>query len=168
MKFPTPYFDILKREFRADPRSAHICVSGFHSGEPEPPDTSASRMSEALCVATGLVSDRAAIVDAAERGDGRDVLLGRFGYLADLCAHGMARSAKDLAYFLVEQWGRPIELIRPKEEEATQQLVDTCGVVAFLGIEGVHVPGHIDVWDRNECKGEAYWACRKALFWKLD
>jgi Type VI secretion system (T6SS), amidase effector protein 4 len=167
MKFPTPYFDILVREFRHDPRAAHICVKGFHSGEPTHPDTSGTRMSEALCLANGLLRDRAALMDLAERGDGRDVMLGRFGFLADLCSHGMARSAKDLAYFLVDHWGRPQEMLQPKEEEATTLLTELQGVIAFIGLYDETSAGHIDIWDKTECKGAAFWNCRKAYFWKL-
>ena len=124
------------------------------------------RMSEALCIATGLVRDRVTLSQMAELGDGRDVMLGKFGYKADLCAHGMARNAADLAYFLLENWGRPVEFHRP--DDAPHEITDRTGLLAFIDIDGVREKGHVDLWDGSACFGKAYWTCRKVFWWKLD
>ena len=148
-----------------------MCMKAHVTGQPTPAETSAMRMSEALCIASGLLSDRTTLLGLAERGDGKSLLLGRYGYRADLCAHGMARGADDLAYFLFDNWGRPDVIDRPdpEAEELPRPVRHNTGVIAFVDIVGEEkVRGHIDVWNKTSAIGKAYWNCRKALFWKLD
>ena len=129
MRFPTPYFDQLEMNFRADPRSIHLCTAAVSGGEPAPPDTSGIRMSEALCIACGLVADRARLATSSDR-----QMLDKYGYKANLCSHGMAQNARDLANFLLEQWGRPTETIM--RSTARPALMEgKTGLVAFIDID---------------------------------
>lgn len=166
MKFPKPYFVVLCHHFKADPASAHLCQKGFLGGAPSAPETSAVRMSEALVLALGLASDRANILRHETSHDGHAPLLGRYGYRTDLCPHGLARGAADLAYFLQEHWGEPLKFERLTEPPG--RIVDTNGVIAFVDVDGVKAQGHIDIWEQTKCLGEAHWSARKILFWKLE
>ena len=166
MKLARPYFEFLRRHFRTDPASAHLCSSGRLGGAPSGPETSATRMSEALVLAVGLISDRASLLRRTTGPDGKAPLLGDYGYRTDLCPHGLARGAADLAYFLQEQWGQPTCFERLTEPP--QVIVDTTGLIAFLTIDGVKAQGHVDVWDGKRCAGSAYWPARKIMFWKLE
>ena len=129
MRFPTPYFDQLEIDFRPDARSIHLCTAAVTAGEPAPPDTSGMRMSEALCIASGLVADRARL---ATSDDGE--LLKRYGYKANVCPHGMAQNARDLTNFLLEHWGRPSATVI-WSKALPQELHGTTGVTAFIDID---------------------------------
>jgi hypothetical protein len=170
MKFPTPIFDLLTTFFRADPQSTHICRKGVMHGAPSPAETSAARMSEALCLANGILRSRASLLEQVDRGDGKHAMLGNYGYKADMCAHGMARGAMDLAYFLVEHWGQPYSVAEPTKETAKDhELTSRTGVIAFLNLQGEpRASGHIDLWEGSKCIGKPHWNCRKMMFWKLD
>jgi len=166
MKLPRPYFEFLRHHFRTDPASAHLCSSGHLGGAPSAAETSATRMSEALVLALGLVADRASVLRLATGPDGKAPLLGDYGYRTNLCPHGLARGAADLAYFLQEHWGQPLSFERLTEPPPA--ILDTTGLIAFLTIDGVKAQGHLDVWDGTSCLGRPYWPARKILFWKLD
>ncbi len=171
MKLPKPYYELLRHHFKTDPGATHMCTEGFLTGTPSESETSAVRLSEALVLALGLVSDRASIIEnssadsVANQKTQRTTLLARYGYRTDLCPHGLARSAPDLAYFLEDQWGRPA--VFPQPGSAPDELQHLTGVIAFVGLDGELAPGHIDLWDRASCVGTAYWDARKAMFWKL-
>jgi hypothetical protein len=165
MRFPRPYFELLRQHFRTDPASAHLGSAGRLGGAPQAPETSAARMSEALVLAVGLVADRASILRSEAAPGDDSPLLGRYGYRTNLCPHGLARGVADLAYFLQEHWGQPLSFERL--EEPPRAIVDTTGLIAFLNIDGVREQGHADVWDRSRCLGAAYWPARKILYWKL-
>lgn len=164
MRFGTPYFEMLRRQFRTDPGSAHLCPQGFHKGSPAPCDTSATRMAEALCIANGLVTNRAALVADDDDFVG---ILRNYGYKGDTCAHGIARGAKDLAHFLEEQWGHADVYEGLEEETAAARIGRSTGIVAFIGIDDEWGRGHIDLWNTDKVTGHAYWDCRKMLYWKL-
>lgn len=166
MKFQRPHFEVLRHHFRTDPASAHLCPHGYLRGAPSAAETSAARMSEALVLANGLVPDRAGILRLDTGPDGKAPLLGDYGYRTNLCPHGLARGAADLAYFLQEHWGQPQTFERLTE--APDVIKDTTGMVAFLTIEGVKAQGHLDLWERAKCLGKEYWPARKIMFWKLD
>lgn len=166
MKLPRPYFEFLRHHFRTEPASAHLCSKGNLGGAPTAAETSAARMSEALVLALGLIDDRASLLRLATSPAGEAPLLGEYGYRTNLCPHGLARGAADLAHFLREHWGQPLSFERLAEPPPS--LMDTTGLVAFLTIDGVEAQGHLDVWDGHQCLGTAYWPARKILFWKLD
>jgi hypothetical protein len=123
-------------------------------------------MSEALVLALGLATDRASLLRHTTSVDGKAPLLGDYGYRTNLCPHGLARGASDLAYFLQEHWGQPASF--ESLTEPPQAIVDTTGLIAFLTIDGVKAQGHIDLWDQKQILGRAYWPARKVMFWKLD
>jgi len=186
MKLNKPVFDELKLHFQTKPESVHHCSrvvarKGLHRDI----CTSAVRMCEALVLANRMVSSRAEIATLTNSGgDGRGFLLGRFGYRASLCPHGLGRGARDVADFLSEQWGRPtfehegIDLSpRPEDADAQQlsasqqieqQLQGRIGLLGFFAIEGVPAQGHLDLWDQHHAIGKAPWRCRHVVFWKLD
>src|SRR5262249_13188497 len=101
-------------------------------------------------------------------GDGSAFLLGLYGYKNNLCPHGIARGARDVAYFLKEQWGAPTKTFdRPME--APKEIQQMTGVIAFIKLIGNDaVQGHMDVWNVDKAQGHAYFASEKVLFWKLD
>jgi hypothetical protein len=183
MKFEKPIFDELQLEYQADPESVHDC-SRIYRKDPEIDVTaSAVRMSEALVLANRLVRTRADISAlTSEGGSGDGFLLGRYGFKANLCPHGLARGARDLAYFLQDHWGRPTLTAEEFDYHTTEvagggltpldlvkaRFRDLTGIIGFFRIDGFAGQGHIDVWDGSRTAGKAYWSCRKVIFWKLD
>ena len=123
-------------------------------------------MSEALVLANGLVPDRAHILRFETGPDGKAPLLGDYGYRTNLCPHGLARGAADLAFFLQEHWGQPMTFERLTE--APGAISDTTGLIAFLTIDGVKAQGHVDIWFKTACLGEEHWPARTIMFWKLE
>ena len=144
-----------------------------------------------------LISDRASITALCERGDGREWLLGRYGYKTNLCPHGIARGAADLAHFLREHWGDPVTFHRPgltaptpvldhtgaepedqglapaneherARDNVAPKLSQLQGLIAFIDIDRDRAQGHIDIWNLTECKGHEFWNARKIYFWKLE
>jgi hypothetical protein len=131
-------------------------------------NTCAIRITEGLVVALELVKNRAEIAELTSRGgDGKAYLLGKYGYKAKLCPHGIGRGASDVAYFLIEQWGRPTHtFLAPGEAPA--ELADLTGAISFIKIPGYGGQGHMDVWNKTSCVGHGYFDAQKVLFWKLE
>lgn len=162
MEFPKPSFSVLLDDYRVDPGSIHSCPSlgsGFN--------TCAIRMSEALVLANGLARDRAEI--ASLRGNdrtGRSLLLGLYEYQRNLCPHGLARGAQDLAAFLRQHWGNR-NMGWAKPGRVPQKIMNTTGVIAFFDIPSYSGQGHIDLWNRTAAVGSAYWDAKVIWYWTL-
>lgn len=92
MRFPKPSFDALVLNYDTRPESVHDCPFIYRKN-PVSINTCAVRMSEALVLANGLVESREALTALTNKaGDGKRQLLGKFGYLANLCLHGLSGS----------------------------------------------------------------------------
>lgn len=186
MKFPKPIFDELKRHYDTKPESVHECSRIYRKTTAEADVyTSAMRMCEALALATRLVRARADIPALNEvGGDGRSLLFGDYGYKANLCPHGLGRGARDVAFFLQDNWGRPtqewldVRTIFDTEtkdrsvpthlETIFKELKDRIGIVGFFNITGFPGQGALALFDREMFIGTPYWECRTMKFWKLD
>jgi hypothetical protein len=168
VKFPKPNFELLRHHFKTDPDSVHICARSFSSGSPSLTETSAMRMGEALLLANLLLQDRQSLSSLAERGDGRLFHYGLFGYEGDLCPHGIPRGGADLSYFLQDHWGKPAVYRQPRAAEPPGEIVDTTGVLSFIGIDRERAQGHVDLWDKKQTAGSDFWGARKVFYWRLD
>jgi hypothetical protein len=174
VKLAKPAFEELKASYRVDPASVHDCPRIYTKTDGIPDaNTCAIRFSEALVIALGLIDSRKAIGDLGRgssrlgaSGNGKTRLLGPYGYKNLLCPHGIARGARDMAYFLKEQWGKPAEFARPRE--APKDMIGKTGAVSFITIDGYSGQGHMDLWDKTAAVGAAYFDCAKCWFWQLD
>jgi len=169
VQFSKPSFDALLASYDTDPESVHACPF-IHTRDPVNVNTCAIRLGEALVLAAGLVADRDAIAALTRgSGDGRAFLLGRYGYRALLCPHGISRGAHDVADFLRAQWGEPS--VRWDAQEEGQTAPDDAkgrkGVIAFVGIPSFGGQGHIDLWNDDGPEGHQYWNSREILLWEL-
>ncbi len=87
-------------------------------------------------------------------------------YPGNLCPHGYARGAQDLAAFLAKTIGpRTHGWAAPGSVPAAAAGVS--GIVAFMNIPGYGGQGHIDLWNGSETKTGAYWNSETIWFWKL-
>ncbi len=169
--FPKPLFDDVLAHYRVESISVHDCPSIYAKDEASQSvsvNTCALRASEALCLANGLVKSRAAISKLARRGDGKALLLGPYGYAANLCPHGIARGARDLAHFLRQEWGKPSLTWKAQPGgSAPSDIQGKTGMIGFIKIPGYSGQGHIDVWNRTDCVGSGYWNSQDIWFWEL-
>lgn len=177
MKLPKPAFDELRLHYKVSPESVHDCPRIYRKDLGLDLNTSALRMTEALMLANRLVESHAAIASLTSAGgSGKSFLLGRYGYKANLCPHGIARGAADVVYFLKDQWGRPTHSWRDLEpyargtlpEIVQQTLGDRTGLIAFLKIDGHDGQGHLDLWEKKRAVGTTYPTARKIMFWMLE
>ena len=168
MRFPKPSFDALVLNYDTRPESVHDCPFIYRKN-PVSINTCAVRMSEALVLANGLVSGRESVTALTNKaGDGKRQLLGKFGYLANLCPHGMARGARDLADFLRQQWGTPsLSWSGRKEKTPPEEVMGQTGLVAFIKLPTYVGQGHIDLWNATSTVGHDHWDALKVYFWKL-
>lgn len=167
MRFPKPTFDDLLATYRTDPESVHDCPR-IYTKHPININTCAIRMTEALVLANGLVDSRVQIGQLTLKGgNGKGFLLGKYGYRANLCPHGIGRGATDVGYFLAEHWGKPtLTFLTPNEPP--KEIQDRTGVLCFVKIPGYSGQGHMDVWNRTAAVGHGYWNSQKVLFWALE
>ena len=165
MKFPKPAFADLLASYKTEPESVHDCPRLYT--KPVSINTCAIRITEALAIANRLIASRAKISQLNRGGgDGSAFLLGKYHYKANLCPHGIGRGAADVAYWLREQWGAPtFEWKKP--DSAPDKLSDLTGVLSFIKIPGYDGQGHMDVWNKSDAVGHAYWDSAKVFFWKL-
>lgn len=165
-RFAKPRFDALLAAYQTDPETVHTCAILNPTDQDDGINTCAARLSEALVIANGLVSDRLKIRASTKQ---KDVypLLGPYNYklFGNLCNHGIARGARDLGEFLGHQWGRPREFTQLTD--APVELNDKTGVLCFVKIPGYSGQGHVDVWNRTTCVGHGYWDSAKVWFWEL-
>ena len=167
MRFPKPAFADLLASYSTDAESVHDCPR-IYTKDPININTCAIRISEALVIANALVESRVKIAQLTLKGgNGKGFLLGKYGYRANLCPHGIGRGATDVGYFLSEQWGKPTHTFLTPNEPP-KELLDLTGVLCFVKIPGYSGQGHMDVWDRNSAVGHGYWNSQKVLFWKVD
>lgn len=169
MSFPRPSFDALVLNYDTRPESVHDCRFIYRKN-PVSINTCAIRMSEALVIAGGLVPSREAITALTDKpGNGKRLLLGKHGYAANLCPHGCARGAGDLAGFLRQQWGAPsLSWAARKETTPPQEVMGQAGVVAFVKVATYEGQGHIDLWNETGPVGHAHWDALEVFFWRLD
>lgn len=184
MKFPKPIFSELKRYYATKPESVHECSRIYRMKTAEADIyTSAMRMCEALVLATRLVRSRSEIPALNEfGGDGKSLLLGPYGYKTNLCPHGLGRSARDVAFFLQDNWGRAtaqwldLNLVPagedpnvPTYQEAVMSaLSERMGIVGFFNITAYPGQGALALFEKDTFVGETYWHCKTMKFWKLD
>ncbi len=171
MRFPKPPFKILLEHYRPSPLSVHDCAAiSMKHAEADRSEmlSSGVRAAEALVLAGGLARSRSDIAARAARpGDGAPPLLGPYRPKCTLCPHGLTRSARDLAWFLHDQWGKPPKTWQ-RLEEPPREMLEQTGVVAFLEIAGVErVEGHIDLWNKDHAVGQAHFNADKIWFWRL-
>ena len=168
MSFPKPSFDALALNYDTRPESVHDCPFIYRKN-PVSINTCAVRMAEALAIANGLAPSREAITAlTAKTGNGKRLLLGKFGYAANLCPHGVARGAGDLADFLRQQWGAPsLSWSARKEITPPEEVMGQTGLVAFIKLPTYAGQGHIDLWNETGPVGHAHWDALKVYFWKL-
>ena len=172
MKFPRPSFKILLEHYQTSSLSVHDCPRIYTKdteGGRASVNTCAIRLSEALVLASGLARSRTEIGQLTTRGgSGQGFLLGKYGYKNLLCPHGIARGARDLAYFLQEQWGKPSRVWN-EPREAPGDLMHQTGVIAFIKLlEHQGVTGHMDLWNGTRAVGAAYFKSEKVWFWQLE
>ena len=168
MSFPKPSFDALVLNYDTHPESVHDCPY-IHRKNPININTCAIRMGEALAIAGGLIASREAIAALTDKaGNGKGKLMGKFGYRANLCPHGIARGAGDLAEFLRQQWGAPtFSWAARKEATPPDEVMGQTGVVAFIKLPDFVGQGHIDLWNETSAVGHDYWTAGKVHFWRL-
>jgi hypothetical protein len=161
--------------YKTEPSSVHDCPRLYKKdggGDPtldgQTLNTCAIRFTEGLVLALGLAKTRQAISKLTSGGgSGSSFMLGKYGYKAKLCPHGIGRGAADVAYFLTEQWGRPTYSWK-EPSDAPKELVELTGALAFIKIPGYGGQGHMDVWNKTSCVGHGYFNAQKVLFWRLD
>jgi hypothetical protein len=172
MKFPKPSFHALIDNYQVHPSSVHDCPRIYvkdTEGDTASVNTCAVRLTEALVIAGGIIESRAMIGQLTRKGgDGRTFLLGQYGYKNSLCPHGIARGARDVAYFLTEQWGHPTYTWR-KPVKPPHEIQQMTGVIGFIKLPGEEVvQGHMDVWNLDKAMGHAFFGAEKVVFWKVD
>jgi hypothetical protein len=89
-------------------------------------------------------------------------------YPGNLCRHGYARGAQDLAAFLRIKWGTWEQgFAAPGSTPAG--IVNKKGVLLFANIPNFDGQGHIDLWDgsRTKTPGGEYWTANPIWFWEL-
>ena len=87
-------------------------------------------------------------------------------YKGNLCRHGYARGAQDLAAFLRKKWGaRDYGFESP--DAVPSVLNGKKGVIVFMNIPGFSGQGHIDLWDGGKTRTGAYWNASPIWFWRL-
>ena len=170
MRFPTPTFADLIASYSTDRESVHDCPFIYRK-HPININTCAIRMAEALILANGLIESREAITAQSPRySNGKGFLMGKYGYAANLCPHGVARGAGDLGNFLRTHWGPPT-LCFPAQPEvltAPEEMAGRTGLVVFLKLPNYQGQGHIDLWNQSDCVGAAHWDAQKSYFWQID
>lgn len=166
-RFAKPRFDALVTAYQTDPETVHTCAILNPTDQADGINTCAARLSEALVIAGGLITDRAKIHAGRKSGDTYP-LLGPYGYklFGNLCNHGIARGARDLGDFLTHHWGAPKGF--SNLTEAPAELDGKTGVLCFVKIPGYSGQGHVDVWDKDHCVGSGYWNSSKVWFWALS
>ncbi|MEZ4297106.1 MAG: T6SS effector amidase Tae4 family protein [Polyangiaceae bacterium] len=166
MRFPKPAFDDLVANYKTDPESVHDCPR-IYTKNPININTCAIRITEALVLANHLIESRVKIAGLTTKGGtGKGFLLGNYGYRANLCPHGIGRGATDVGYFLTEHWGKPNHTwLAPGEPP--KEIDGLTGVLCFAKIPGYSGQGHMDVWNKTDAVGHAYWDSQKVFFWKL-
>ena len=169
MSFPRPSFDALVLNYDTNPESVHDCPF-IHRKNPINVNTCAIRMAEALVIANGLAPSREAIAALTSKaGNGKGMLLGKLGYRANLCPHGVARGAGDLAEYLRQQWGSPaLSWTARKDVTPPEEILGQTGVVAFLQVPSFAGQGHIDLWNETSAVGHDHWDALKIYFWTLS
>lgn len=131
-----PSFDSLSNNYSMD---AHNCPDISPS-----PNQCAVRLSRAL-IAAGVPMDP---------------------YPGNLCRHGYARGAQDLAAFLRNKWGQ-YEYGFSNPGDVPGQIRGKKGVIVFMNIPGFSGQGHIDLWDGATTKSGAYWNADPIWMWTL-
>jgi hypothetical protein len=171
-RFPKPSFERLVANFNTQRESVHACPFLYRKENLSPTiNTCALRMAEALVIANGLVESREAITALNSRpGNGRAYLLGKYGYKAYLCPHGIARGARDLSDFLRQQWGSPSHTWSAQADAISvpDDAQGLTGVMAFIKLPRYSGQGHIDLWNLTSPIGHAYWNAAKIYLWRLD
>lgn len=167
MRFPKPSFDDLVKSYETDPETVHDCPR-IHTKNPVNINTCAIRITEGLVIANGLIESRVKIAQLTKGGgSGKEFLLGKYNFRANLCPHGIGRGATDVGYWLVEQWGKPTHTwLAPND--TPKELDGLTGVLCFVKIPGYGGQGHMDVWNKTAAVGHAYWNSQKVLFWKVE
>lgn len=167
MRFPKPSFDELVKNYNTEAETVHDCPR-IYTKNPVNINTCAIRMTEALVIANGLIDNRVKIAQLTTAGGtGKGFLLGHYDFRANLCPHGIGRGAADVGYWLAEQWGRPTHtFLQPKT--TPKELQNLTGVLCFVKIPTYGGQGHVDVWNRTDAVGHAYWESQKVLFWALQ
>ncbi len=165
-RFSKPRFDVLLANYKTDPETVHTCAILNPTASYDGINTCAARLSEALCIANGLASDRTKIREGQKKGDDYP-LLGPYGYrvFGNLCNHGIARGARELGEFLAHNWGQPKGFTGLTDAPADIQ--GKTGVLCFVKIPGYSGQGHVDVWNKTGCVGHGYWDASKVWFWEL-
>lgn len=171
MRFPKPSFSDLLANYSTDRESVHDCPFMYRK-HPININTCALRMAEALILANGLAESREAIAKLTPRfSNGKGFLMGKYGYLANLCPHGVARGAGDLGNFLRQQWGPPTLCFTTPQDEpliAPEEMSGRRGLLVFYKLPNYVGQGHTDVWNETDAVGAAHWDAQRSLFWALD
>lgn len=167
MRFPKPSFDDIVKNYHVDPETVHDCPR-LYTKNPVSLNTCAIRITEALVIANALIANRVLIGGLTTRGgDGKGFLLGKYNFRANLCPHGIGRGATDVGFFLGEHWGKPTHtFLAPGAMPA--ELDGLTGVLCFAKIPNYSGQGHMDVWNKTDAIGHAYWDAQKVMFWKVE
>ena len=95
----------------------------------------------------------------------KDIFRGS-NYSGNLCPHGYARGAQDLAAFLSKEIGsRTHGWASPGSVPAGA--ANAQGIICFMNIPGYGGQGHIDLWNGSETKTGAYWDSETIWLWAL-
>lgn len=115
-------------------------------------------------------------------------LFGKYNYPNNLCPHGIPRGSWDLAGFLTKQWGTTKSWVRndmiAKEIPLAAvpntmftfmfpTLFNKTGILAFYKLrepDGTvwSGQGHIDLWNKTDIVGDAYWDSQEIRFYQID
>ena len=96
-------------------------------------------------------------------------------YTGNICPHGYARGAQDLAAFLRKIWGsQTVGWSAQKDNmDAFSNSLNKKGIICFMNIPGFAGQGHIDLWDGTKSKpvertrrGQ-YWHSSTIWLWVL-
>lgn len=171
-RFPKPAFQDLVANYSTVRESIHACRFLYNKDDLSPDiNTCALRMSEGLVIANGLIESREAITASTDVfSNGRALLLGQYGYKANLCPHGIGRGARDVSDFLRQQWGSPSLSWGAQDniDAVPDDIQGLTGVVAFVKLPGYTGQGHVDVWSEDHAIGNAHWDAEQIYFWRLD
>lgn len=87
-------------------------------------------------------------------------------YPGNVCPHGYARGAQDLAAFLAKEIGNRTHGWS-KPGSAPSAASGVRGIICFMKIPGFGGQGHIDLWDGSATKTGAYWNSETVWLWAL-
>lgn len=160
-RLPKPAFDVLEKAYLAGKASAHLCPVATPVDGGNSRDEWATRLCEAIMLATQVVPNRAGIAESQ-----RQVLADySYGLYGRMCPHGVGLDADSLSRFFEGEWGDPIKFTHL--EGVPEGLETKTGVIFFLAERALGKNAHVDLWNGSKCLGVPFREGSEIYFWEL-